>query len=347
MDLVRIGIIGSGYMARTYAETTTKFNKGTRLVAIAGGRRAPALAANYNIAAEPSVEALIRRGDVDAVILAMPEQARLAYTQLAAAAGKHVLSEKPMAPTVADCTAMIEACHQAGVNLMVVKTSRYRGVQARAKALIDAGRIGRVWMMHSLSTATQADYRDAARDKPWLTDPAGGGFFYDQAAHNFDMMRWLTGQEAKRIFANVTTYSNLPWPALSALVQVEFDGGATAQLTVCLEMPETTFPASAFRFQVIGEKGLLDFDMFEHLDLGIDGQWERVWQQPKIDYIKEPDSPVRLEAHAAVSQEFANSILEGRRPRETGEDGRAAVAMCEAALLSARRSRAVEMTEVL
>jgi predicted dehydrogenase len=343
MDVVRIGIIGSGYMARTYAETTTKYNQGARLMAVAGGRRATGLASDYGIALEPSVEALLSRQDIDAVILATPEQVRLDYTRLAAAAGKHILSEKPMAPTVAECTAMLDICQEAGVTLMVCQTARYRGVQARAKQLIDQGRIGKVWMIHSLSTFSQTDYRDAARDKPWLTDPAGGGFFYDQGVHNFDLMRWLTGQEPRRIFAHITTYSNLPWPAMSALAQVHFNGGATAQLMICLETPDTTFPASSFRFKVIGEQGLIDFDMYEHLDLGLNGQWERVWQQPKIDYLGQPNSPIRLEAHAAVTQEFVNSLLEERKPAVTGEDGRAAVAMCEACVASMRTGQVVEL----
>lgn len=343
MDVVRIGIVGSGYMARTYAETTSKFNQGARLVAVAGGRRAPALAAEYGISAEPTVEALVNRRDIDAVILAMPEQVRLQYTRLAAAAGKHILSEKPMAPTVAECDQMIEVCRQAGVTLAMIQTARYRGVQARAKRMIDEGRIGKVWMVRNVSMFTQAEYREAAQDKPWLTDAAGGGFFYDQGVHNFDLLRWLTGQEPTQVFANVTTYSELPWRALSAMAQVQFDGGATAQVSICLEAPDTVYPASSFRFQVIGDKGLLDFDMYEHLDLGVDGKWERVWTQPKIDYLKEPNSPVRLEAHAAVTQEFVSALLEGRTPAVTGADGRAAVALCEACVKSAQSGQAVQL----
>jgi predicted dehydrogenase len=341
MDVIRIGIVGSGYMARTYAETTSRYNQGTRLVAVAGGRRAPALAADYSIAVEPSVESLVSRTDIDAVILATPEQVRLHHTRLAAAAGKHILSEKPMAPTVSECEQMIEVCKQAGVTLAMVQTARYRGVQARAKQLIEEGRIGKIWMIRNISVFTQSDYRDAAQDKPWLTDPAGGGFFYDQGVHNFDLLRWLTGQEPKQVFAHIATHSALPWRALSAMAQVHFDGGATAQVTICLETPDTVFPASSFRFQVIGDKGLLDFDMYEHLDLGVNGRWERVWTQPKIDFLREPNSPARLEAHAAVTQEFASALLEGRPPAVSGVDGRAAVAMCEACVQSVQTGQSV------
>jgi myo-inositol 2-dehydrogenase/D-chiro-inositol 1-dehydrogenase len=128
------------------------------------------------------------------------------------------------------------------------------------------------------------------------------------------------------------------------MAQIHFDGGATAQVTICLEMPDTVFPASSFRFQVIGAKGLLDFDMYEHLDLGVNGQWERIWMQPKIDYLREPNSPVRLEAHAAVTQEFISALREGRPPAVTGVDGRAAVALCEACVQSVQSGQVVKLS---
>ena len=107
MDAVRIGMIGSGYMALTYAEALARHTTGARLVAIAGGRRAPGLAAEYAVDAEESVAALLARADIEAVILTTPDQVHCAQTLEAAHAGKHVLVEKPMAPTVAQCDQMI------------------------------------------------------------------------------------------------------------------------------------------------------------------------------------------------------------------------------------------------
>lgn len=342
MEIVRIGVVGSGYMGSTYAETTARHNKGSRLVAIAGGRRAPALAAEYGVAFEPTVEALMNRQDIDAVILATPEQTRLEHTRLAAAAGKHVLSEKPMAPIVTDCDAMIAACRDAGVKLMVTQTGRHNRVISQAKQVIEEGRIGRIWMIRSIATADGAWYNNFAQQKPWLTDPAGGGFFYDLSVHVFDMMRWLSGQEPKQIFANVTTYSQLPWRAMSNMAQIQFSGGITAQYTMCLEAPGTTFPNTGNRCQIIGEKGLLDFDIFGYLDLGMDGKWERVWEQPTINW-RDVHNPVRLAPHAAITQEFVSSILEERQPAIPGEEGRAAVAMCEACVVSARTGSVVNL----
>ena len=136
MDSVGVGMIGSGFMGITYSESVANHTEGCHLVAIAGGRRAPALAADYEVPAEPDVDALLARDDIDAVVLATPDQDRPELTRKAAAAGKHVLAEKPMAPTIAECDEMIAACEAAGVNLAVVKTERYRKITMKAKALI-------------------------------------------------------------------------------------------------------------------------------------------------------------------------------------------------------------------
>ena len=84
MNSVGIGMVGSGYMGLTYAEAIAQHVAGARLVAIAGGRRAPSLAADYGVEAEVSVEALLARTDVDAVILTTPDQVHCAQTIQAA-----------------------------------------------------------------------------------------------------------------------------------------------------------------------------------------------------------------------------------------------------------------------
>src|SRR3954451_24411751 len=114
VDELRIGIIGSGYMGRTYAEAIAKYNTRGRFVAVWGGRRAAALAADYGAEAEPTYEALLARPDIDAVLIATPHNDHRPQVEEAAAAGKHVLCEKPLATNVVDCTAMIDACKAAG-----------------------------------------------------------------------------------------------------------------------------------------------------------------------------------------------------------------------------------------
>src|SRR3954465_13863209 len=97
-------------MGLTYAECLARYNTGARLVAIAGGSRAPGLAQSYGVPAEPTVDDLFARSDVDAVIITPPQPAHCEQTIAAARAGKHVMVEKPMATSSVECRQMIDAC---------------------------------------------------------------------------------------------------------------------------------------------------------------------------------------------------------------------------------------------
>jgi predicted dehydrogenase len=343
MDTVRIGIVGSGYMARTYAEALARHTRGARAVAVAVGRRAPAFAAEYGLVPEPSLAALLARPDVDAVILATPEQIRLEQVCAAAAAGKHVLSEKPFAPSVTQADAMIAACKEAGVTLMVSQTLRFRGTMARAKRLVDEGAIGRVLQVRTYAMHSREDFLALVNEKPWATEATAGGHFFDQAVHNFDYLRWITGSEVTEVFAYMASQTGLPYPALSVMAQLRFASGAMAQLNLCFELPDAVFPEHGTRFMVVGERGLLEMDQYSNVRLGREQRWEVLWEQPPFDFRNDPNSPVRMEAHAAMLQEFIDSLREGRSPSVTGEDGRAAVEICEACVRSARTGLPVRL----
>ncbi len=104
MTKIRFGILGSGYMGRTHAEAILQLGDRAALTAIAGGTRAAGLAQRYGIPEEGTAEALIRRPDVDAVVVTTPHHLHVEATVLALQAGKHALVEKPLATTVEDTT---------------------------------------------------------------------------------------------------------------------------------------------------------------------------------------------------------------------------------------------------
>ena len=97
MRTVGIGMIGSGFMGLTYAEVVARHVAGARLAAVAGGRRAKDLAAEYGVAAESSIAALLARDDVDAVSICLPDRLHTGVAVMAAEAGKAILLEKPLA----------------------------------------------------------------------------------------------------------------------------------------------------------------------------------------------------------------------------------------------------------
>jgi len=343
LNTIGIGMIGSGFMGLTYSAAITGFVQGARLIAVAGGSRAPDIAGEFNVAAESSVDALLARSDVHAVVIAAPDQQHAPLALQAAAAGKHVLVEKPMAPTVAECDAMISACRAANASLGVVQTERFRRVTRKAKELVDDGTVGPVWMMRTISSFPIELSRELHDTRPWMLDPASGGLFLGIAAHNADFLRWISGANAKRVFAQVNTFSDIPAPAQSVMAQIVFENGIMAHMWISSEFPSPGLPHSEVRFQIVGRDGILDLENFDFLDLGKGNEWKRVYTPEKFDYLKEPRSPIRLEPHVGVIQEFVNSIREQRPPRVGGAEGRAAVEICEACLISARTSQPVEL----
>ena len=339
---IGIGILGSGFMGRTYSECLTHYIHGARLHAVSGGSRAPQLALDYQIDYVPATETLLAREDIEAVIITTPEMVHREQTELAAAAGKHVLVEKPMAPSIADCQAMIAACAQAGVTLMVIQSQRFRGVHQRAKQILAERSLGPVWQLRHWASQPLEHAQKLVTKSPFYLDPAGGGLYMGFSVHNFDLVRWLVGAEVSTVYAQVNHYGHHSIPNLSLMAQLGFDNGVMAQVWINLEMPGETFKRSRFRTQVVGEKGLLDFDGYSHLDLAIDDGWQRIWEQPAFD-LANPQDPVRLEAYSNMVQEFIDAIREDRQPAVTGDDGRAAVELSLAALQSSRTGQVVKL----
>jgi len=116
MSDIGIGIIGSGFMGRTYSEVLAKYCNGATLRAVTCGARSDQLAQDYHMKAEPSLESLLARDDIQAVFIATPHHVHAEQAVSAARAGKHVLIEKPMACSVADCDAILDACRKADVH---------------------------------------------------------------------------------------------------------------------------------------------------------------------------------------------------------------------------------------
>jgi predicted dehydrogenase len=347
---VSFGIIGSGYMAKTYASALAQgLVPDGRLGAIAVGKRATGLAAEFGVPVEASVESLVGRSDIDAVIITTPHSAHLPEAKIAAAAGKHVFTEKPMALSVAECDAMISACRAADVQLAVNKVLRFRVAPMATKRLIDDGAIGDVRMILARAAWTAfflVDIYDAAGnlvvpDKPWARDPAEGSQFLDWGVHNADIMRWYTGSDAVLAFGRYHSYgANVPVPDLSAMVSYEFANGVLAQVLMTYEVPQPGFvPEDSVT--IIGTTGIIEADHFGKVRLGKGDRWDVVAEMPQFDYLAGYLDPKRLKGFADQVQDFTEAIRDHRPPAVTGEDGRKAVEMVEAADRSAATGASV------
>ena len=340
MGELRIAILGSGYMGRTHAECITRHMSRVRLVAISGGKRAPGLAADYGVRFEADYGALLARSDIDAVLIATPHADHCGQVIAAAAAGKHVLVEKPMATSVADCTAMIEACARSAVHLEVIQTQRFRGALSRTRQLIAEGAIGQLRMLQGRSLFT--DY--VVGTSPWAGDELHGGAFLDTGVHFFDLMRFLTGKEPDSIFSTLKTFGTVPHRGLNAMSQLTFADGTMAQHWMSYQIPKPSLPNSEHRYILVGDGGMIDVDAYGKVQLAKNDVWTTVWEQPAIDYINRPLDPVRLEAFFTQTQAFVDNVLDRRPPTVSGADGRAAVALVEAAWASSRAGTPIKLS---
>jgi predicted dehydrogenase len=344
-----MAIIGSGYMGRTYAACLTRHVPNAGLVSVWGGKRAPALAEEFGAEADPTLDRLLERSDVEAVVITSPHTAHLPQALAAAAAGKHVYIEKPMALSVAECDAIIAACDAAAVKLTVNFVTRFRDAPVAMKRLVDAGAIGSIRMIEMRGTWTSFLLEDIVDEvtgrviiprKPWAFDPAEGSQFLDWGVHETDAIRWLTGSEAIRAYADYRTFGTPPPADLSAMVQYAMANGVLVHLLMSYELPEPGLLPSDWT-RVIGSEGIIEADHYGQVRLGTRDGWRVVAEQVPFNFLGDYLDPNRLAGFAAQVEDFATAIRDDREPVVGGRDGRAAVEMVEAADRSAAEGRAV------
>ncbi len=339
MNIVRVGIIGSGFMGRTSAETVTRYLQRAKLVAIAGGSRAPTLATEYGVQVEPSVEALLQRSDIDAVFISTPHAAHASEAVAAAQAGKHILLDKPMATSVEECDRILEASRASSVKVMIMFGQRFRTCNMEACRLVREGAIGKVRMIQEQILVSGG----LAALPPWQSLSENHGVFLGHAVHNIDRIRWITGAEIASVSAHVQRDPK-NGNEVSTMALFWLTNGAMATLWSSWDIAAPGFPHSASGALISGETGNLDLDAYGELRLGKDNGWKVVAGQERIDWAGPGKlSPIRMKAYQMQDQEFIDSILEDRPPSVTGEDGRAAVEVATAAYRSAAEGRTIHL----
>jgi phthalate 4,5-cis-dihydrodiol dehydrogenase len=197
---LRIGVAGLG-RAFTLMLPTFLADRRVRLVAACDpveSARAR-FEQDFNGPAYDSVEQLCRDDRVQIVYIATPHQLHAAHVQMAAAAGKHILVEKPMAITLDECSAMIAAARQAGVRLIVGHSHSFNTPILRTRELIAGGRFGGVRMITALNFT---DFMYRPRRPEELDSQKGGGVVHSQAAHQIDIIRLLAQSSVRTVHAH-------------------------------------------------------------------------------------------------------------------------------------------------
>ena len=247
---IRLGIAGLG---RAFTLMLPTFAADPRIALAAASDLRPEarqrFEADFGAPTYDTIEALCDDPSVDAVYVATPHQMHAAHVTIAAARGKHVLVEKPIAVRLDECGTMIDAVQNAGVQLVVGHSHSFNAPILHARKLIDSGAYGAVRMIHAFN---YTDYMVRPRRPEELDTAQGGGVIFSQGAHQIDIVRLLGGGRVRSVRAMTGNWD--AWRptegAYSALLG--FDDGAFAS---CTYSGYAHFDSDEF-MGFIGEMGL-------------------------------------------------------------------------------------------
>ncbi len=255
--MIGVAIIGIGSIAETHIKACKTFPDRCTVRALCDlyPEKAEKLAKAHGIDAAVCADYrdALRRDDIDLVSICLPPSAHAEVALAALVAGKHVIVEKPMAPSLAECDQMIAAAEKAGKLLSVVAQNRYFTPTMKLKRLIESGVAGRV--LHSVANSLWwrgQSYYDLWWRGTWAKE--GGGCTLNHAVHHIDLLRWMLGmpEEVSAVFTNAN-HDNSEVEDLSVAI-LKFPGGALSVITASLvahgEEQELVFQAERARISV-------------------------------------------------------------------------------------------------
>ena len=327
MKKVRMAVIGLKTFGRKSHVVGVKGNENAELIAVCDIDEAMAkmVAEEHGVPYYLDYKELLKREDLDAVTIATPDQVHREIAVAALAAGKHVLCEKPLALTVEDCKAMVEASKQYGKKLMVGQICRLAPSFLLAKELIDRGEIGEIFFMES---EYAHDYAKKVGPN-WRFDPKSprhpvtGG-----ACHAMDLMRWIVGDPIE-VFAYANKKMLLTCPTDDCVIAVmKFPNEVIGKLFTSIGCKRRY----TMRTCIYGSKGTIvvdntsaDLSLFKSEVEGTE-MFTPTIENQSVE-IKIPVRAVKHNIHDEMKN-FVNCILNDTEPETDGIEGGKTVAAC-------------------
>ncbi|MFK3677144.1 Gfo/Idh/MocA family protein [Microbacterium sp. NPDC090218] len=259
----------------------------------------------------------------DAVVIAAENSRHRALVERAAAAGVHVLCEKPLATTVEDAVAMRDACDRAGVILMVAYPVRFAPGVRDAIDELRSGRLGRILGVTGINNGK------LPQDRAWFTDPelAGGGALVDHVVHCADILDELLDERAHsvRAVSNSILHAQRELSVeTGGLVTIQYPSGVIATIDCSWSWPMSSATWGGLTLQIVAERGTITVSPFAKGVAGHDAHGE-TW------------SPVGADLDALLLDEFVRALRAGRQPQPDAGVGIRTVEIAKAAQASAAR----------
>ena len=336
--MLNVGVIGVGEMGRRHAENLRRSVPGASLAAVADVDldRARRVAAELEVGtACRDADELVQLPGLDAVAIASPPKYHLPAILAAASAGKHIFCEKPLALSLEDADAALDAVLRAGVILQVGHMRRYDPPYVAARKRIEAGEIGKVVVFKSIGRDQETSPAGACQVE------ANGTLFHDSTAHDFDLARWLTADEVVEVHAYGSTVAIPELRQVNSfdagVVNLQFASGAIGNVESFMDAKY----GYDIRTEVVGTQGSLFIG--------------RLRQTPLVVMTRAGSSHDVVshwlarfaEAYHLEMCDFVETVRLGRVPRVSGQDGRESLAVAVAAVQSFRERRPVRVDAAL
>jgi len=336
---VRFAIVGCGTIAPMHAEAIGRV-EGAALVAVTSRRaeQARVFADARGLAWEPDLPSLLRRADVDAVIICTPSGLHADMAVAAMRAGKHAIVEKPLAITLEQADVMLAAARETGRALAVISQLRFAPDVAEVKRAVIEGRLGRLFLadLSMKYFRSQAYYDSAGWRGTWAMD--GGGALMNQGIHGVDLLLWLAGGPRK-IYGHASTLARTIEVEDTAVAVAELEGGCLATITGTTSVT----PGFPRRLALHGQRGSIVLEETRIVTWQIEGEPERTpTAAPTIGAANVPTA-VGIDEFASQYRAIVGSLRDGRLPPVSADEGRRAVAAVLAIYESSRTGRPAVM----
>jgi predicted dehydrogenase len=272
----------------------------------------------------------------DGVVICSENAHHCDLAEMAAAAGAHILSEKPLATTLEDAQRMMGACERAGVQLMTAFPMRFSAPVIEIKKLVESGRLGRIFGCNTTNQG-QLPRLHTAYPRDWFVDKklAGGGAAADHTVHVADLLRWFLGCEVVEVYAELNNifYGDEDLDVeTGGLVMLTFENGTFATIDCSWSRPPNYSTWGGLTMELVGERGLASVDAFKQV-MPVYAQGAA---RPYLAYWGS-------DANQGMVDEFVAAIRDHRTPSITGYDGYKAVEIVQAVYRSAESGQPVAL----